>query len=254
MQIVVGSTALQFHGFDRLPPKDIDIWSTDKRDTENSVDLKVIPSDILDLVDHTNGYATPDSVYTIKCSHLGWDNPMWDKHKKDIMWLKSKGCLINKPLFDKLITYWKIELGNKSFLKMKQDKENFFTDNVYYKYDHDYLHELVAYPNRPVYTKCLCDGEDVLISEDKFNTLSFEEQLRMFREEITVIACERWLLNDKLTKKFSWVQAYNMSLKKTITNLTKNWATTFLVLNLDKFVKPEYEYFEHILNTLEEED
>ena len=98
-----------------------------------------------------------------------------------------------------------------------------------------------------MYTKCLKQGEEVLIDKSLFDKLTFEEQVRMFREEITVIAIERFLVNPNTKGKYSWVQAYMMSLKKTITQLTKNWATDFIVLNLEHFVKPDYSMFKHAL-------
>lgn len=118
------------------------------------------------------------------------------------------------------------------------------------EYPHDYLHELVAYPNPPMYTKCLKDGEDVLIDRDKFDLLPFEDQVRMFREEITVIAAERWLINPYWKGKVSWYRAHMLSLQKTVTRLTKGWASEFIVLNLEHFVKPDYKYFKHLIETL----
>ena len=179
---------------------------------------------------------------------------MWEKHKQDILWLKSKGFDIIPDLYEALIEFWKTDLGDKSFLSLNKDKKQFFTDNVVYKYDHDYLHELVAHPNRPVYEGCLKDNAEVLIDKAKFDMLPFDKQVRMFREEITVIACERWLLNDYWCGKISWYEAYIASLKKTITNLTKNWACDFIVLNLEEFVKPDYSYFENLLNVLIKEE
>ena len=69
----------------------------------------------------------------------------------------------------------------------------------------------------------------------------------MFREEITVIAIERWLVHDN---SISWYQAYTLSLKKVITRLTKKWACDFIIFNLDEFIRPDYSYFEKALDTL----
>ena len=255
MKIIVGSSALQYFGLARQPPKDKDVWISYGEIVQKGVgvDVKSIPSEILNLITAKDGFATPDSCYTIKCSHLGWNNPMWDKHKQDVLWLKHKGCKIIPELYNALVEYWKTKLGDKSFLSLKQDKDSFFTDEVPYVIDHDVLHEMVAYPNHPVYTKCLKSGEDVLIDKQKFDKLDFEYQVRMFREEITVIAIERWIVNPKVKGKYSWMQAYMFSLKKTITQLTKNWATDFIVLNLEYFVKPDFTYFKHTLENLEKE-
>jgi hypothetical protein len=253
MKLIVGSTALSYFGFSRRIPKDIDIWIS-AEESLVSGDCKEIPIDILKLCVTIDGYATPDTVYTIKCSHLGWNNPMWDKHKLDILYLKSKGCVLIPVLYYKLIEFWKTELGDKSFLSLKQDKESFFTDNITYTVPHDLLHEMVAFPNKPVYSRCLKVNEEVLIDKNMFDKLPFEYQVKMFKEEITVIAIERWLLPQMLNNRntVGWYKSYILALKKTITSLTKNWATDFIVSNLDHFVRPDYAYFEHTLKLLKE--
>jgi len=251
MQILVGSTALNHHLPNSRKPNDIDIW-TDKPFTKQlGYDYKYLPRNILMMVDgrYVNGrlIASLDSLYTIKCSHLGWDNPNWDKHKLDLLSLKQHGCKLIPNLYQALVEFWTTELDDKSFLSLSKPKQDFFTDNVPYVFDHDWLHEQVSHPAEPVYKQCLVDGADVLIDKDKFNSMDFEQQVSMFREEITVIAIERWLVNPNVKGKWSWVQAYFMALRKTITSLTKGWATEFIVMNIEYFTKPEYEYFEYAL-------
>lgn len=249
MKIVVGSKALQFFGISRREPKDTDLWVDDESLLEEGTDGHVIPTEIMSIVPTVQGYATPNAIYTIKCSHFGWDIH-WEKTKYDILFLKSKyRPRLIPDLYEALVDHWNKEHGDKSYLSLSQDKEDFFNDYVKYKYDHDYLHELVAYPNKPVYTKCLKDGNSVLTDKVKFDKMSFEDQVKMFREEIVVIACERWLVHKP---DIGWYKAYMLSLKKTITRLTKNWACDFIIQNLEYFVKPEFNMFEHILNNLEE--
>jgi hypothetical protein len=248
--IVIGSTALKYFGLNRREPKDLDVFIREDEIIEVKCDKHIIPNDLYDLLlSHTTcSILNPDAIYTLKCSHFAWDQH-WEKTKQDILWLKHINCKIIPRLYSELKQYWMTVHGNKDFLSLKKSKEYFFNDFVKYKYDHDYLHELVSYPNKPIYTFCLKDGEDVLISKKKFDQLKYEDQIRMFREEITVIACERWLLQDN--NKISWYESYILSLRKTITNLTKNWANDFIILNLDKFTKPDYNYFEHLLTSLE---
>lgn len=256
MQLIVGSTALSYHTNCRIP-SDIDIWTDESFTKAKGYDYKSIPSNILELVDYTAvdniNIATLDSLYTIKCSHLGWSNPNWNKHKLDLLHLKHLGCTLHLELYTALLTYWKQQFGNKDFLSLNKCKQDFFTDNVVYTYDHDWLHEQVAYPGKPMYTHCLKDGADILIDRDKFNLMSFEQQLQMFREEITVIAIERWLVNPKYKKQCSWVQAYSKALEKTTTTLTKGWATEFIAMNMEYFVKPEYKYFKYALEATKEQ-
>jgi len=260
MNIVVGSTAVSKTSIKFREPSDLDVWTDDieylhKETVKPGVDIKLIPKHILYMLETPDGlHCTSDDVYTIKCSHLGWKNPCWSKHKADVLFLKSQGCNLKRELFEVLVDYWTKEFGNKDFLSLKKNKEDFFTDNVTYVYDHDWLHEQVSSPEAPVYTLCLKDNEDVLIDRNKFNRLTFASQVRMFREEITVIAIERYLVNTKVKGKFSWFRAYHLALHKTITQLTKGWATDFIVLNLEHFTKPDYRYFKHALSVINQKE
>lgn len=256
MYAIVGSTAIHYNKLKFRPAKDLDIWTDDAdlyetEQVRTGVDVKIIPTHILKMLRLNEGYCSADTVYTIKCSHLGWKNPMWSKHKVDIINLKSQGCELIPELYKALVEYWKVELGNKDFLNLKQDKDEFFTDNVPYVYDHDWLHEQVSYPNPPMYTNCLREGEDVMIDREKFDLMPFEDRVRMFREEVVAIAIERYIVNPNVKGRYTWTKAYHLSLHKTITQLTKGWATDFMVCNLEHFVKPEYSYFEHALSVVE---
>lgn len=256
--IIVGSVALFQYSLNRNPPVDTDVWvssehlvslSNLKKEVGN-FDVAIVPQHILDLVPTEDGYATPDAIYTIKCSHAIYDIK-WSKHKLDILHLKWNGCKIIPELYEALKLHWKEVHGNKDFLSLDKTKEQFFTDNVSYLHDHDFLHELVAYPNKPMYSNCLKEGHQVYIDRDKFKAMPFENQIRMFREEITVIAAERWLIPEKWRGKISWYQAYMLSLQKTVVSLTKGDYSYFLVDNLEHFIKPDYKMFEHLLTTLE---
>lgn len=258
MLLTVGSLPASLLGIARRNPVDLDYWTDDKDLYERfkgKADIKLLPEYIMRSLPtgyHGNTISlTKDALYTIKCSHLGWSNPQWSKHKLDALYMKEKGCEIILPLYHVLVNYWEIELGNKSFLSLDKSKNMFFNDFVDYQYDHDYLHEVVAYPDRPAYEKCLKDGHEVLTDKNKFDKLSFEEQVKMFREEITVIALERWYLNSYwFDRGITWMKAYSLALQKTITNLTKGWATDFIVLNLEYFNVPEREMFDKAISKL----
>lgn len=251
--IIVGSTALKYFGLNRRPPSDIDRWFSESEERCGKEDDHTILDGIMAIVPQESGFATPDAIYTIKCSHFHWDIH-WEKTKQDILWLKSKGCQLIPELYHELKKQWEIEHGDKSFLSLAQNKGEFFTDMVVYKYDHDHLHELVAYPNKPMYTKCLKDGYEVLTDWDKFCNMTLEDSVRMIREEITVIAIERWLINDHWKGKIDWYKAYMYSLRKTLTRLMKGEFADFIVFNIDKLVVPDYSYFEHAFKTLMEEN
>lgn len=252
--LIVGSSAAYYHGLVDTPPKDLDTFydSFEEACQVSGEDCHVIPKGIYSLLraNSKEGFIHPDDLYTLKCSHLQWDIK-WEKTKRDVLAYKHKGCQLNETLYKMLVNHWYDVHGDKSFLSLAKDKERFFQDNVKYIYDHDYLHEVCAEGLgllEPTYKKCLKDNEDVLIDNSKFVKLSFEDQVGMFRQEIAVIAFERWIVFDKI----SWYKAHSMSLKKTITNLTKNSSSDFLVKNLEMFVKPDYTYYSNLLKLLEE--
>ena len=248
--IIVGSKALEYFKLERKQPLDIDVWYSQGESTDPRHDSLCIDNEILKLIPTKDGFATPDAIYTIKCSHFAWDIK-WEKTKQDILWLKAKGCKLIPEIYYKLKQHWEVENGGKSFLSLDKEKNEFFKDFVSYKYDHDLLHELAAKPNKPTYEKCLVDGKNVLTDKNKFFNMKFKDQIQMFHEEITVIACERWLLNDYWKGEIDLLQAHMFSLKKTITSLTKNWACDFIIHNLEQFVKPNKKLYFNILNQLE---
>lgn len=123
--IIVGSTALKKFNLNRREPSDIDYWLSSDEPIPEKTDSNVFPTEILSLVPTMNGYATPDAIYTIKCSHLVYDI-FFDKHKLDVLYLKAKGCKLIPELYEALIHYWPKIHGSKDFLSLSGDREDFF--------------------------------------------------------------------------------------------------------------------------------
>ncbi len=249
--IIIGSYALHHNGSITRDVKDIDYaisesWK-EEAFTSNQYgynhDFIPFPCEALDLMwtNLLNGekVALTSDVMTIKLSHMGWDhlkNPsIWHKHRRDVLLLKSKGFKVNEGLYNVLRDHWRLKWGNKDFLSLEQSKESFFDDNVEYKIDHDEMHRICK--KVPTYTKCLADGEDVKISKKKFDMMSFDDRISMFKEEMHVIAYERYIYGKK--KPMNILQAWNPTLHKTVTQLTKNWATDFILMNIEHFAKPD---------------
>ena len=252
MKVLVGSNAARLWIPEFRIGKDIDWWSTEVVHGEN-FDTCVIPKNILKLMEEGSligGVATVNDLITIKLSHLPYDI-QWKKHLNDYLVFKKHGAKINQELYVALQQHWERVHGNKPHLSLYRTKDSFFDDYVPKEHEHDYLHELVAYPNKPVYRQCLQDGQEVMIDWDKFISMSFEQQVRMFREEINVIATERWLLPTKDSGKITFRVAYSKSLHKTVTALTKGKASRFLCENIEEFIRPnrkEVEYMFSVLN------
>lgn len=248
---IVGSYALVLQNYG-ISHSDIDIWYSDQKPKIDKyvsvpVDYKKMPQHILDYFTSFN--PTIDELYTIKCSHLGWSNPKWSKHKHHALMMKKNGAQLIPDFYEALKQYWETELGDKSFLSLDKNKEKFFQDHVNYLFDHDELHLEVASPKLPVYISALKDNNEVLLCKEKFNSLSISQKHKMFEEEIITIALERWMLNPYWIKKgISIDKAHSLSVQKTITNLTKNWACDYIIQNLEIFSSPNYATYYKVIN------
>lgn len=250
MKILVGSKAAKIHIPTFREGNDVDYWSLEKI---TNCDSSIIPKEIVPLFEHgslVNRCASLNDLLTIKLSHLPYDI-QWKKHLNDYLVFKKYGAKVNQELYAALQQHWEETHGNKPHLSLYRTKDSFFDDYVPKQHEHDYLHELVAYPNKPVYTRCLQEDQEVMIDWDKFLSMSFEQQVKMFREEINVIATERWLLPTRDSGKITFREAYSKSLHKTVTALTKGRASRFMCENIEEFIRPnrkEVEYMFSVLN------
>lgn len=248
---VVGSTAAKV----RIPDwyrgvSDTDIWTARDYKQEKGLDISVMSEEILGAFEGVQ-FASINDLYTIKVSHLPWPVFFW-KHANDALFLKSKGARLNEPLYELLKEHWRVEHGTKTKLSLYRSKQEFFDDAVPKEYDHDYLHELVSYPHPPVYTTVLKEGHSVFTDKEKFLALSFDNKVKMMREEMSVIMCERWLLNDRIRSKLTLPQAWRMSVEKTATALTKGIYSEFICENLEHFILSNRKETAHLFKTLKD--
>lgn len=234
--LLIGSQALARAGLKPREPRDTDFWKVGEGTAikGRGVEIHYVPQDILDLVEQSEpNVASPNAVYTIKCSHANWDIH-WQKTMSDIRYLRKKGAKKDVKLYSALYKHWLLVHDNKSRLSLAKTKEDFFTDGVQYIIDHDKLHEIVAPMGVPMYTIVRKEGEEVLIDREKFNNLEKYSQLRLFLEEVHVIMAERYLIPTNF--EMSNIEAYHRALKKTIVDLTKNWAHEFMVDNYEFYM------------------
>ena len=138
-------------------------------------------------------------------------------------------------LFYKLYKFWNTihNKNNRSNLDMSSNE--FFNNAL--KTPHDYYHTLLN--ESPIYTKILKDGAEVDVSEDKFNDLSFEDKCNLVREEVMVMAYERY-------KNYNFMKAYSIMLKKFILNHAPIWEAIFIIENYIILHRPQFDYFKKI--------
>ena len=134
---------------------------------------------------------------------------------------------------------WKEKHGKKK-TNLNQKASMFFNDAVKRKYNHDSVHETVAYYNAPLYQSILKDGQDVLVDSDKFFNMDYEEQLKLVREEVYTTALERILIPNNY--KGSPTLAYKWALRRTITSLFKGRWALWTVLHYSDLSLPDCDY------------
>lgn len=241
MALIIGSVAInKALGYEYRKPKDLDFFGTDVKGL-GIFNLPVEPfwhDSFAGTQLDRDGFATLDELYTIKVSHAYWElkNRSWDKHMVDALALRQNGAVLDMELHKLLYPVW-IETHGVKKMNLAQAAGNFFDDAVVRIYDHDSIHDSVAFGQHPLYERILKDGETVDIDPVKmWNGLTFDEQVALFREEIAATALERWMIPTKY--KFSPGLAYKLALKKTITSLTKGRSARFIVTNFEQFMKP----------------
>lgn len=236
MELLVGSRAAKDWFPDFREPKDIDYFSPRKiagAETfwhDSLVNYNWRYSDI----------ASPDELYTIKVSHAFWNlHGTWNKHMYDVLFFQDALAEFIPELFDILYPIWEERYGKKR-ANLNAKPEDFFNKNVHRVYDHDSIHRSIAYYDRPLFERILRDGHEVAVDKAKFDALSYEDKLRLVREEVYATALERQLIPSNY--KMSPRGAYNWAMMKTVTSFSKGWFPLFIVQNYQDLYKPDVNY------------
>lgn len=248
--MIIGSHALKALGVCNRVPKDMDVWTDQEIDglTAERMDVFWHPR-LAEIVPETSEWSYPslDLMYTMKLSHSHWELPngSWHKHIYDMRMLKSAGAQLDMGLYRVLYKVWE-ETHGKKVMNLDQDKSEFFDDAVRRTYDHDSLHESVAFGDRPIYGEILKDGASVDIDSKKLWALPHERVVQLFIEEICVTALERIVIPRNY--QTSSGAAYLWALRRTITSLTKGKSSRFILENIEEFIKPDPDYVQRHLS------
>ena len=254
---ITGSNVLKYWSVLEVKPKDLDIIyieGTEKPIIESNlrVEYHTLPKELFDKFITENNYITLESLYILKLSHAEY-NIHWEKTVGHIQlikrYLRARGY--KDPIFDNLDLkyrelyyalkdYWKIVHTAKNKIKLDLTKDKFFNNKVQRIYDHDFIHETIKYNDQPMYAKCLKDGKEVLLDKSKFDKLTFEDKLNLCREEIYVLALERYLIPSNF--KMCIHTTYRTALQRLVTSMSRGWFPDFIVDNYDKLYKIDKNY------------
>lgn len=248
--MLIGSRALDYHLYgktDMKSSKDWDVIGTESPFYEESpqkVDL-MSPHVLLNeyvLSNFVSGHlfygmhvCSLEGLAAIKRSHLWRD---WDFFKHIAIYHNQLKKYYN-PRHDGFVkdraklTQEYVKQRNPS---LKKSNEEFFDDAVSKVYDHDELHEIVAYGSSPLYTKLKYEGQEgsAWCEKDLWDDLDLSDKLKCVAEEVYVIATERFLVPT------DWQEqqriAYMSALKKVCTTLTSGWFRDFALDNYPEIV------------------
>lgn len=234
--LLIGSTRLkQLFPDYRREPKDVDFFTNEDRESSRGVEYFYHPA-----LRVRNGQATADELYTIKVSHIFWDNGRnWEKHLYDIQFLQSKGAKLIPHLYDTLYAIWEERFGKKK-AKLNVSAEDFFKATVKRVYEHDSIHASVAYYDAPLFNRILKDWSEVAVDRSRFDALAYEDKLKLVREEVYATSLERQIIPSDY--KMSPRAGYAWALKKTITSFSKGWFPLFIIENINQLSVPDVEY------------
>lgn len=232
--VLIGSSAIK-HWFPEFrEPRDVDYFSETKIDGAECFWHPALSTwDFGEI-------ATVDEIYTIKISHAFWElHGTWDKHMFDAVFLNQNGAQFIPELYAILYPIWEEKHGKKK-ANLEATPEEFFNSNVYRIYDHDSIHESVAYYDKPLFDRILRDGSQVAVSKAKFDALHYTDKLRLVREEVYATALERQLIPQEY--KGSPRAAYMWALRRTVTSFSKGWFPLFIVLNFSDLRRPDINF------------
>lgn len=225
--LIIGSHAMSawFPDFKRTP-KDLDVISKTSHMTKEVQHYWVDSFQYILDNNKSNIYIDPNFLLTLKMSHAGWDIH-WQKTMSDILFLKNKGCVVDKPLYYSLVKDW-IGVHGKKWASLKnKTSTTFFEDAVTRKYVHDDIHEAVAVYDKPLYEKLIVEG--VNCSQSGFDKLRFDDKILLVKEEVWVTALERYHIPSDFT--CGHAAAYGQSLKKLATTMSSGWFKFFILDN-----------------------
>jgi hypothetical protein len=174
-----------------------------------------------------HGIAGLHELYTIKISHIFWDNN-WDKHAYDILLMQDNGAVFLPELYDILYPIWE-ERYSKKNVNLQTSAQQFFNFNVQRIYEHDSIHETIKYYYEPLYKLILKDGCEVAVDKNKFDALPEDIKLCLVYEELFATALERVILPGNLV---SYRSAYKWALKQMLTSMSKGWFALWIAEHL----------------------
>lgn len=207
----------------------------------SKIDLHYIPLlwDILESQEYSSRQLQ-DVLFTLKASHVSFDDVHQEKTFLDLYYMSEYGCRIIEPLFFLLHKWWTQQFGEKWRADFTAESAQFFLDAVSRENVHDQLHEAVAHFDRPAF-KFLQDPDQttVWVCPNKFERTTELVRQRVVIEEAQTLALERFIIPGRSTNK---TLCYHKMIKGLVDRLAPLWMTVYIINNLYYFLNFKQDY------------
>lgn len=168
---------------------------------------------------------TLQGLAIIKRSHL-WRNLAFNKHIAHYHKYLKPYINLDHPVLKKRIEMTK-NMYPQQGPNLKLSKDDFFDDAVVKKHSHDYLHELYANEDKPMYTKLQKKDHEIYCYKELWDNLSQNQKILCVQEEANVLATERFLVPSAF--KYNTKLAYFKAVEKICTTVTKGYFRSFAI-------------------------
>jgi hypothetical protein len=166
-------------------------------------------------------------LFALKHTHRFVGGPHFRKTESDYRILRNHGCKIPEYLKEWVEKREKETYSRVKYPSLNRSKQEFFKgDGIKYVYDHDSIHQVVAYGDQPAYTLFRKDDEPVAVDREKFFKLNHLQQIQSVAEEAMVLAIERSIVPYVAS---SWTprEAFQFALDKICTTISSGWWRQF---------------------------
>lgn len=191
-----------------------------------------------------------DLLFTIKDSHKykkfkynmqGFWKTAYDWHLMNQIGAKVR------PEYNEFHTMRKAEAyAGQKHPSLNQKKDDFFKDDaIFYKFNHDDIHKIVAINERPAYTYYLKDGAEVQCDKNKFFACDEHIRLSGCCEEALTLGLERAKIPHGI---WNADKSFKFALAKTASSISSGFFRAYCFNNIFKVIdlynKTSKNYFE----------
>jgi hypothetical protein len=204
---------------------------------------------LLAQISELKSVASFQLCYAIKKAHIYRQSHNWDRHILDYSFL-SKMFPNDGVIVPELAN---LNISIKEFSALHEDtlnlvlgknfkiplknitKDQFFDNAVTEIVEHDWLHQIYAHLEQPIYTYLQDDPQIVYCNPYKWSELSFEHRVMCVLEECYVIATERFLIKKIIDgvaiEPLTYRKSFLTALYKVCTTLTSGFFRQFAIDN-----------------------